>query len=109
MGKSHLISKEGNSLQIAIRDFEEAYNAYNEFQRKMEKYWCLRWLSQEEIKTTKAVVIKENYVQLDCLPLVIRVPSLPEVFPETLVELEILQIDLLELTVNTKFIRKLEE
>ena len=102
-------SKEDNSLQIAIRDFEEAYNAYNEFQRKMEKYWCLRWLSQEEIKTTKAVVIKENYVKLDCLPLVIRVPSLPEVFPETFVELEILQIDLLELTVNTKFIRKLEE
>jgi hypothetical protein len=36
------------------------------------------------------------------------VPSLPEIFPEVFVELEILQIDLLELTVNTKFIRKLE-
>lgn len=101
--------KECNNLQIAIRDFEEAYNAYNEFQRKMEKYWCLCWLLQGEIKTTKAVVIKENYVRLDCLPLVIRVPSLPEVFPETFVELEILQIDLLELTVNTKFTRRLEE
>ena len=102
-------SKECNNLQIAIRDFEEAYNTYNEFQRKMEKYWCLCWLLQGKIKTTKAVVIKENYVRLDCLPLVIRVPSLPEVFPETFVELEILQIDLLELTVNTKFTRKLEE
>ena len=101
--------KESNNLQIAIRDFEEAYNSYNEFQRKMEKYWCLCWLLQGEIKTTKAVVIKENYVRLDRLPLVIRVPSLPEIFPETFVELEILQIDLLELTVNTKFTRKLEE
>ena len=101
--------KKCNNLQIAIRDFEEAYNAYNEFQRKMEKYWCLCWLLQGEIKTTKAIVIKENYVRLDCLPLVIRVPSLPEIFPETFVELEILQIDLLELTVNTKFTRKLEE
>ena len=99
----------GEELLEGIRDFEEAYNAYNEFQRKMEKYWCLCWLLQGEIKTTKAIVIKENYVRLDCLPLVIRVPSLPEIFPETFVELEILQIDLLELTVNTKFTRKLEE
>lgn len=101
--------KECSNLQIAIRDFEEAYNAYNEFQRKMEKYWCLRWLLQGEIKTTKAVVIKENYVKLDCLPLIIRVPSLPEIFSDTFVELEISQIDLLELTVDTKFTRKLEE
>ena len=101
--------KECSKLQIAIRDFEETYNAYNEFQRKMEKYWCLRWLLQEEIKATKAVVIKENYVKLDCLSLIIRVPSLPEIIPETFVELEISQIDLLELTVDTKFIRKLEE
>jgi exoribonuclease-2 len=74
----------------------------------MEKYWCLRWLLQEKISTTKAVIIRENYVKLDRLPLVIRVPSLPEIFPETYIELEILQIDLLELTVNTKFTRKLE-
>ena len=100
--------KECNNLQVAIRDFEEAYDAYNEFQRKMEKYWCLCWLLQEKIKTTRAVVIRENYVKLDCLPLVIRVPSLPEIFPEAFVELEILQIDLLELTINTKFTRKLE-
>ena len=100
--------KEYNNLLISIRNFEEAYDAYNEFQRKMEKYWCLCWLLQEKIKTTRAVVIRENYVKLDCLPLVIRVPSLPEIFPEAFVELEILQIDLLELTINTKFTRKLE-
>jgi len=100
--------KECNNLLISIRNFEEAYDAYNEFQRKMEKYWCLCWLLQEKIKTTRAVVIRENYVKLDCLPLVIRVPSLPEIFPEVFVELEILQIDLLELTINTKFTRKLE-
>ena len=100
--------KECSNLQIAIRNFEEAYDAYNEFQRKMERYWCLHWLLQEKIKTTGAIVIRENYVKLDRLPLVIRVPSLPEIFPETPVELEILQIDLLELTLTTKFNRKLE-
>jgi exoribonuclease-2 len=100
--------KECNNLLISIRNFEEAYDAYNEFQRKMEKYWCLCWLLQKKIKTTTAVVIRENYVKLDYLPLIIRVPSLPEIFPETFIELEILQINLLELTVKTKFTRKLE-
>lgn len=101
-------AKECNNLLTSIKNFEVANEAYNEFQRKMEKYWCLRWLLQEKIKTIKAVVIKENYVKLDHLPLVIKVPSLPQVFTETYIELELLQIDLLELTVNTKFIRKLE-
>jgi exoribonuclease-2 len=107
-GENPPYPKECSNLLISIRSFEEAYEAYNEFQRKMEKYWCLRWLLQEKISTTKAVIIRENYVKLDRLPLVIRVPSLPEIFPETYIELEILQIDLLELTVNTKFTRKLE-
>ena len=102
------MGQEKNNLQEIIIRFEVTYDAYNRFQRKMEKYWCLCWLLQKKIKTTKATVVKENYVKFDSLPLVISVPSLPDVFPETYVELEILQIDLLELTVNTKFTRKLE-
>ncbi len=100
--------KDCSSLLTSMRNFDEVYEAYNAFQRKMERYWCLRWLLQEKISTTSALVIKENFVKLDHLPLVIRAPSLPEIFPETYVELEILKIDLLELTLNTKFIRKLE-
>ena len=97
-----------SNLLTSMRDFEEAYEAYSEFQRSMERYWCLRWLLQEKIGTTSALVIKENLVKLDRLPLVTRVPSLPEMFPETHVELEISQVDLLDLAVNAKFIRKLE-
>ena len=31
-------------LFSVVREFELAYDAYNEFQRKLERYWMLRWL-----------------------------------------------------------------
>lgn len=101
-------ARESESLLTSIRDFEAAYEVYGDFQRSMERYWCLCWLLQENIHTTGAQVLKENLVKLDHLPLVARVSSLPEVQPETNVEVEISQIDLLELTFNAKFLRRLE-
>jgi exoribonuclease II len=101
-------TRESESLRTSMRDFEAAYEVYGDFQRSMERYWCLRWLLQENINTTGAQVIKENLVKLDHLPLVARVASLPEVPPETNIEVEISQVDLLELTFSTKFLRKLE-
>ena len=74
----------------------------------MERYWCLRWLLQESINRIGAQVLKENLVRLDRLPLVMRVPSLPDMPPETHVELEISQIDLLELTCDARFVRKMD-
>ena len=100
--------RESESLKTSMRDFEAAYEIYGDFQRGMERYWCLRWLLQENINITGAQILKENLVKLDHLPLVARVPSLPDVAPETNVEVEISQIDLLELTFNAKFLRKLE-
>lgn len=101
-------AREGDELLLAIRDFEAVYEAYGEFQRSMERYWCLRWLLQENINTTGAQVLKESLVRLDRLPLVMRVPSLPDMPPETHVELEISQIDLLELTCDARYMRRMD-
>ena len=101
-------AREGDELLLAIRDFEAVYEAYGEFQRSMERYWCLRWLLQENINTTGAQVLKENLVRLDRLPLVMRVPSLSDMPPETHVELEISQIDLLELTCDARYMRRMD-
>jgi exoribonuclease-2 len=91
-----------------VRNFEATYDVYSDFQRSMERYWCLRWLLQENILVTGAQVLKENLVKLDRLPLVARVASLPELPPETSIEVEISNIDLLELTFHIKFLRKLQ-
>ncbi len=101
-------TRESDELLLAMRDFEAIYEAYVDFQRGMERYWCLRWLLQENVTITGAQVLKENLVKLDRLPLVIRVPSLPDMSPETYVEVEISQVDLLDLTCNARFLRKLE-
>jgi exoribonuclease-2 len=107
-GESPPYARDSESLKTAMRNFETAYEIYGDFQRNMERYWCLRWLLQENVVTTSGQVLKENLVRFDRLPLVARVSSLPEMPPETDIEVEISQIDLLELTFHAKYLRKLQ-
>jgi exoribonuclease-2 len=96
------------ALLSAMRDFELTYEAYAEFQRTMERYWCLRWLIQENRGTAAGRVIRDNLVRLDELPLVVRVPSLPVLDPATPVELVVADIDVLELALRCEFRGRLE-
>ena len=95
-------------LLVILRDFELAYDAYAEFQRGMERYWCLRWLIQEDISLTAAEVLREELVRIERIPLVVRVPSMPATSPGTRVELVLSNIDLLDLTVHCEFKQTLE-
>ncbi len=40
--------KNDTALYAAMRDFDTMYTIYNDFQKTMERYWCLRWLLQEQ-------------------------------------------------------------
>jgi exoribonuclease-2 len=91
-----------------MREFESAYDIYNEFQRQMERYWCLRWLLQENVTSVVATVLRENLVRFDELPLVARVPSVPQVKPGTQVVLDLSRIDLLDLSFHAEFQRIVE-
>ena len=97
------------ALFAVMRDFDAAYTLYNEFQRNMERYWCLRWLLQENVRQADALVLRENLVKFADIPLVGRIPSLPETPPNTRVILEIGEIDLLELNFNARFVSAFEE
>jgi len=95
-------------LLVILRDFELAYDAYAEFQRGMERYWCLRWLIQEGVGLTGADVLREELARMDRIPLVVRVPSMPASAPGSRVELAVSDIDLLELSLHCEFKRSLE-
>jgi len=83
-------------LLAALRAFEVTHARYDEYQRAMENYWCLRWLVQESVAEASAVVVRESLVRLEDLPLAVRVPSLPALAAGTRVRLAIESVDLLE-------------
>jgi exoribonuclease-2 len=100
--------KNDPALYATMRDFETMYGIYGEFQKSMERYWCLRWLQQEKAEHVTAIVLRENLVKLIDIPLIFKVPSLPELPANTQVQLAIGEIDLLDLDVQTRFVAKLE-
>jgi exoribonuclease-2 len=107
-GESPPLRAGDEALLSAMRDFELTYEAYAEFQRAMERYWCLRWIVQEHRTALAGRVIRENLVRLEELPLVLRVPSLPVLEPGTAVELAVADIDFLDLTLRCEFRERLE-
>jgi exoribonuclease-2 len=96
-------------LLAAMRDFELTYAAYAEFQRGMERYWCLRWLLQQDMHEAGALVLREALVRLDAIPLVARVPSLPELPRGARVRLSVDGIDLLEAELRLRYLERTPE
>ena len=145
-GEPPAYAKNDTALFTAMQNFDAAYAVYNEFQRGMERYWCLRWLLQEQAAkealsraaespspqpspasgrggerenqlstseplrglTVDAMVLRENLVRFARIPLVGRIPSLPELPPNTTVTLEMENIDLLDLDFKARYLATVE-
>ncbi|MFT4173806.1 MAG: RNB domain-containing ribonuclease [Rhodocyclaceae bacterium] len=90
-------------LAAAMNDFDQTYTAYADFQRGMERYWCLRWLRQEGRKDVSARVVRENIVRLEDVPYLLKVHSLPNLHPGTRVQLSIESFDLLAAELRVKY------
>ena len=103
-GAEPVYPKNDPALYAVVRDFETMYGIYNDFQRQMERYWCLRWLQQEHIEEVQAIVLRENLVKLTDIPLVFKAHSLPELPANTKVTLAVGEIDLLDLNLHTRFV-----
>jgi exoribonuclease-2 len=97
-------ARNSDALLAALRAFELTHARYDEHQRGMETYWSLRWLLQEGLREVEAVVLRENLVRVEGLPLYVRVASLPEdAAPGTRVRLAVEGVDLLERAVALVF------
>ena len=90
-------------LNVIIRNFEQTYSAYSEFQTRMERYWCLQYLIQENLNEISAVVWRDNLVKIDGMFFITKVPSLPDLKVGTKVLLEIKHVDTLLMELSCKF------
>jgi exoribonuclease-2 len=73
----------------------------------MERYWCLRWLQQENARQVDAVVLKDEVLRLVDIPLVIRLPGMPQTARGAQVRLDILRWDEVDLTVEARLLEVL--
>lgn len=89
-------------LFAIISGFEAQYSVWNDHQNAMERYWCLRWLQQQEIRTVEASVLRDDLVRLSNAPFVTRVRGLPEFERGHIVTLDILGFDELGLELDCR-------
>jgi exoribonuclease II len=107
-GSEPVYPPRSEQLFSVVREFELAYDAYNEFQRRLERYWMLRWLIQENIQEVTAKVIREDLVRFDSFPMVTRAPSVMGVAPGAQVRLALSNIDLLDIHFHAEYLETLE-
>jgi exoribonuclease-2 len=89
-------------LFAIIGAFESQYTVWSDYQSAMERYWCLRWLQQQGLRTVQASVLRDDLVRLSCAPLVTRIPGLPELERGQIITLDILGFDELALELDCR-------
>ena len=95
--------KDANLFGI-VSAFDAAYAAYADHQSNMERYWCLRWLGQENARQVEAVVLKDEVLRLVDIPLIIRLPGMPQVARGAQVKLDIVRWDEVDLTIEARLL-----
>jgi exoribonuclease II len=93
-------------LVVAAREFETVYDAYAEHQRHLERYWCLKYLIQEGIESSGAVVLRDELVRIDGMPLVCRAIGMPATVSGEQVRVAFGEIDLWEANVLVRYAGK---
>lgn len=92
------------NLFAIVSAFDAAYAAYGDFQSNMERYWCLRWLAQEQVRQVEAVVLKDEIFRLVDIPLVIKLSGAQPLPRGAQVRLDLIGWDEVELTVEARLL-----
>ena len=75
----------------------------------MERYWSLRWIEQEGLKTIEAVVVKGELIRIEGLPFMQRMPGLPELPRGQKILLDILGVDYVDVLLEARLKQVLDE
>jgi exoribonuclease-2 len=92
------------NLFAIVSAFDAAYSAYADFQSNMERYWCLRWLGQQDSRQVDAVVLKDEVLRLADIPLIIKLPGMPQVARGAQVKLDLLRWDEVDLSIEARLL-----
>jgi exoribonuclease-2 len=91
------------ALMGIAADFESCYQAYGEYQDRLEKYWCLRWASQDgDSKTVYVRHLKEGMSRVELVPLHLPIPELSTHPRMTRAQVIVSDIDLLQLSAGVR-------
>ena len=97
------------SLYAIVSAFEARYGTVGEYQQTMERYWCLRWLGQQDERRLPAVGIRDETVRLADAPLYFQVSGLPPLGNGQPLLVDLLDWDELDLTVQARAVRLLTD
>ncbi|MBB5466267.1 exoribonuclease-2 [Paraburkholderia sp. CI2] len=95
-------------LFAVVQGFDDTYTAYADYQRRMEYFWCLRWLRQENRKQVVASVVKGDLVRLEEIPLLLHVPGLGVHARGTRLQMEVMSIDELTIEASVRLLHVLD-
>ncbi|MGH8782811.1 ribonuclease catalytic domain-containing protein [Paraburkholderia sp.] len=95
-------------LFAVVQGFDDTYSAYADYQRRMEYFWCLRWLKQENRRQVEASVVKGDLVRLDEIPLLLQVPGLGVHARGTRLLLDVMSIDELTVEASVRLLQVLD-
>lgn len=109
LGREPVYQGNDTDFYAILSQFDAIYDTYNDFQRKMERYWSLRWIEQEGKTEILATVVKEDLVRVEGLPLMQRIPGLSGLERGQRIRLAVLRCDYLELVLEVKVLEVLAE
>ncbi|PJX25757.1 ribonuclease II [Advenella sp. S44] len=90
-------------LYAIVGAFDSQYMLWHEFQSRLERYWCLRWLTQQSRTRLHGTFIRDNLVRLEEIPLVIEVNGLPELERNDRIAINVRGTDELALQIDAEY------
>jgi exoribonuclease-2 len=92
-----------------VSSFEAAYGQYAEFQERMERYWSLRWLQQENATTLTAGVARGDILRVDGLPMTVRLAAADGMPRGKRAVLDVVGMDDVDLSIEVRLSRWIDD